>query len=682
MAERATKKRRLSPPEDGRTAVPGFAKWDLEQDYEQRLQKKKKKDDKKDRLMIKTTEGKLTENPRAEQEDEEEEEKEDDADSFLASEDGDGDSGVADLQPKPKPRKPSLPPTEQIRQAKEDLARIAGSISENPEEHIGQLGALAELAASDNVTIKKLALATQLAVFKDIIPGYRIRPLSKDDLVGKISKDVKKLRSFEQGLLSGYKDYISTLSSLAVAKPGRHPDQAAAKGLASVAISCACTLLTSVPHFNQRGDLVAILVKKLTSRHVDTDFVRCREAIEQLFRDDEDGHASLDVVGQLTKMMKGKNYNIHESVLNTFLHLRLLSEFAHKASTNKVDRYEEEKTGPKPKQKREFRTKRERKVMRERKQVEKEMKEADATVSYEERDKNQSETLKLVFVAYFRILKGRIQHLMGAVLEGLAKYSHLINQDFFGDVLEVLKDLINEAQAALVRDEDEEEEQENETELDEILRRNATRESLLCIITAFALLQGQQDVAKSANALNLDLSFFIKHLYQTLIPLSMDLDVELSAKTAHLNDPNGLHVPSTSSKENKVNVATTTVLLLRSLQSVLLPPTNTKAVPPVRVAAFIKQLETLSLHLPQKSAIAVLELLKHVTKTHGGRLAALWYTEERKGDGVFDPLSQEVESSNPFASTVWEGELLRLHFDPKVREAAKSIEGNVKAARS
>lgn len=680
MAERAIKKRRLSPPEEGRTAVPGFAKWDLEHDYEQRLQKKKKKDDKKDRLLVKTSEGRLVENPRTEQE--EQEGKEDDADSFLASGDEDGDSGVADLQSERKPQKSSLPPKEQIRQAKEDLARIAGSISENPEEHIGQLGALAELAESDNVTVRKLALATQLAVYKDIIPGYRIRPLAKDDLTGKVSKEVRKLRSFEQGLLSGYKGYVSSLSHLAAAKTSRSVDRKAANSLASVAITCACTLLTSVPHFNNRGDLVGILVKKLSSRHADADFIKCREAIEQLFRDDEDGHASLDVVGQLTKMMKGKNWNIHESVLNTFLYLRLLSEFAHKASTNRVDKAEdEEEAGKKPKPKREFRTKRERKVMKERKQVEKEMQAADATVSYEERDKNQSETLKLVFVAYFRILKGRVQHLMGAVLEGLAKYSHLINQDFFGDVLEVLKDLINEAQAALVHDEDEEDEEED-AELDDALRRNATRESLLCIITAFALLQGQQDVAKSANTLHLDLSFFIKHLYQTLVPLAMDLDVELSAKTAHLSDPNGLHVPTTTSKENKVNVATTTVLLLRSLQSVLLPPTNIKAVPPVRVAAFIKQLETLCLHLPQKSAIAVMELLKHVTKTHGGRTAALWYTEERRGNGVFDPLSSEVESSNPFASTVWEGELLRLHFDPKIREAVKGIESNVKAARN
>ncbi|KAI5357158.1 putative nucleolar complex-associated protein [Septoria linicola] len=672
MAEPATKRRRLSPPGD---RTPGFANYDLEQDYAERLAKRKQKDKKQDKLLVKTQDGRIVENPRvdAPQADEE------DADSFMAS--NDEDSGVvADVQPKQrKPAKSTLPVKDQVRLAKEELAKTAQTISEDPEEHINQLGTLAELARSDIVTIKKLALATQLAVFKDIIPGYRIRPMSDKDMTGKISKDVKRLRSFEQGLLSGYKDYISNLQHLATGKTSKTVSQQEAQGLATVAISCACALLVNVPHFNNRGDLIGILVKKLAGRNVNADFAKCRETLEQLFRDDEEGHASLDVVAQLTTMMKKRDYAIHESVLNTFLHLRLLNEFSQKGAPNRIDKREGD-DAPKPKFKKEFRTKRERKIMKERKQVEKELKEADATVSYEEKDKNQAETLKLVFIAYFRILKERIQHLMGAVLEGLAKYAHLINQDFFGDVLEALKDLINDAEAALQATHDED--ADGEDEPDDAERRNATRESLLCIITAFALLQGQIDVVKSASSLSLDLSFFIRQLYRTLVPLAMDLDIELSAKKAHLSDPNGLHVPSTSSKDNKINVSTTAVLLLRSLQSVLMPPINTKNVPPVRVAAFVKQLEMLSLHLPQKSAIAVQELLKSVTKTHGKKIAALWYTEERRGNGVFDPLGQEVESSNPFASTVWEGEILRHHFDPKVREAVKVVETNVKDARA
>jgi nucleolar complex protein 3 len=412
-------------------------------------------------------------------------------------------------------------------------------------------------------------------------------------------------------------------------------------------------------------------VGKLSNWKVDEDFVKCRETVETLFRNDDDGTPSLDAVSILTKMMKARGYRIDESVLNTFLHLRLLSEFSWKASTNHIDRLSKEDGGfaaKKLKEKRVFRTKKERKLMKERKIVEKEMKQADATVSNEERDRMQAETLKLVFVTYFRILKMRSPNLMGAVLEGLARYAHLINQDFFGDLLEALKDLIGHAET---RDDVEDEGE------DVGMSRNLTREALLCIITAFALLEGQ-DAAKAQATLSLDLSFFITHLYRTLHALSLNPDIELSAKSLHLPDPNN---PSAYVSTNKINIQTTTVLLLRSLSSVLTPPLAARAVPPLRIAAFTKQLMTSSLHLPEKSCIAMTGLLGRITKTHEKKIAALWNTEERRGDGVFDALGGEVEGSNPFAATIWEGEILRKHFSPAVRDGVKVIEKNVLGLR-
>ena len=66
--------------------------------------------------------------------------------------------------------------------------------------------------------------------------------------------------------------------------------------------------------------------------------------------------SSLEAVSQLTKMMKAKNYSFHEGVLDTFLHLRLLSESAYKASTRRVDKEDEQNGKPskKTKQKKEF----------------------------------------------------------------------------------------------------------------------------------------------------------------------------------------------------------------------------------------------------------------------------------------------------------------------------------------
>jgi len=657
-----------APQSNGRKSTAAFFKqassWNLEQDYESRPRKGKKKDKESTRLPIKTSDG-LVQQVEVPEVNEEESDLE-----WLGA-----DEPLE--EPVVEAKKPTVPMRQQILEAKEELARIALMLNEDPEENLGAFKALGTFGQSPNTTIKKLALATQLAVYKDIIPGYRIRPLNEEDMETKVSKEVKKLRAYEQALVGGYQNYIRELAKLAESGRGG-TSRDGGPSLGSVAIACACALLVAVPHFNFRGELLKILVKKMSLRKVDEDFTKCRDTIETLFRNDEDGTPSLDAVALITKMMKARGYRVDESVLNTFLHLRLLSEFSWKASTNHVDRPSKKDGGfaeKTLKAKRVFRTKKERKVMKELKVVEKEMSQADASVSHEERDRMQSETLKLVFVTYFRILKIRSPNLMGAVLEGLARYAHLINQDFFGDLLEALKDLIGHAETGDDLDEDEEVMEE-----DAETTRNLTREALLCIITAFALLEGQ-DAAKAQVSLSLDLSFFITHLYRTLHALSLNPDIELSAKSLHLPDPNNPSAPVLTTMNNKINIQTTTVLLLRSLSSILTPPLAARAVPPLRIAAFTKQLLTSSLQLPEKSCIAMMGLLNKVTKTHEKKVAALWNTEERRGDGQFDALSGEVEGSNPFATTIWEGEILRKHYCPAVRDGAKVMEKNILGLR-
>lgn len=667
----ATKRRKLTPPRtDGEDSPSTLehepeqsaffqqaSSWNLEQDYETRPRKGKKKEKESTRLPIKTSDGLVQQAAPVEEADSDLE--------WLGAEEPEEEIQEEVV------KKPKVAAKKQILEAQEEMARIALMVTqEDPEEHVGAFKVLAQFGQSHNVTIKKLALRVQLAVYKDVIPGYRIRPLSEEDMETKVSKEVRKLRAYEQALVGGYQGYVRALAKLAQFPGGSREGGAT---LASIAISCACTLLVEVPHFNFRSDLLKILVGKLSGRRVDDDFVRCRETIETLFRDDDDGTPSLDAVSILTKMMKGRGYRVDESVLNTFLHLRLLSEFSGKASTNYIEKSKDEEFGGKKlKEKRVFRTKKERKLMKERKVVEKEMKQADATVSHEDRDRMQSETLKLVFVTYFRILKMRSPNLMGAVLEGLARYAHLINQDFFGDLLEALKDLIGHAETG--DDVEDQEEEDAET------TRNLTREALLCIITAFALLEGQ-DAAKAQSSLSLDLSFFITHLYRTLYALSLNADIELSSKSLHLPDPNNPSAAPLTTANNKINIQTTTILLLRSLTSILTPTLGARAVPPLRIAAFTKQLLTSSLHLPEKSCTAMIGLLGKVTKTHEKKIASLWNTEERRGDGMFDALGGEVEGSNPFAATIWEGELLRKHFSPAVRDGVKVMEKNVLGLR-
>ncbi|KAI9826380.1 MAG: hypothetical protein M1832_000297 [Thelocarpon impressellum] len=621
--------------------------WDAEQDYETRPRKKRKQSrEESTRLPIITAGGELQRSnlPEVESEISEDEAAEDPAEEAV--------DRAEEVEV------PTVSARQQLIEAKEELARIAGLLNEDPEEHAPLFRRLAQLGSSGNATIKKLALATQLAVYKDVIPGYRIRPVSDEEPGVKVSKEVRRLRAFEQGLVAGYQGYVRELAKLA--KRGED-------GLRGVAISCACALMTAVPHFNFRGNLLEILAERLSTRELDADAIRCLRAIEMLFKEDEGGAASLDAVGVLAKMMRARSYRVDEGVLNTFLHLRLLSEFSSKGSQNHIDRPDERRA----KARREFRTKKQRKSHKELKVIEKEMREADATVGHEERERMQAETLKLVFATYFRILKAGLPSLMGAVLEGLAKYAHLINQDFFGDLLEALKDLIRGSAARPSAEEKEEEEDDDDDADDDT--RNPTRESLLCVITAFALLQGQ--TASTNTALNLDLHFFITHLYRTLLPLSLHPDPETSP--LFLPDP---HSPSTPSNPT-INIRTPTALLLASLSATLLPPQATRAVPPLRIASFTHRLLALSLQTPEKTSRAVLALLTRVATLQGRKMAALWRTEERRGDGVWDATGGDIEGGNPFAATVWGGELLRVHFSPAVREGIKSLEGVISAVK-
>lgn len=667
MASRPVKKRRLTPPSEDEGSHKTNVKvqkqffksaqnWDLEQDYETKARKGKNKKE-SSRLPVRLADGRLQQLPAQ-------------AGDDVASVDdedwleGNDISEAESEEEKPAPEEPEIPVQQQILEAQEELAKVATALNENPEENGGAFKALAKFNQSKVTAIVKLALATQLAVYKDVIPGYRIRQADEDAPEEKLSKDVRSLRSYEQALVSGYQTYVKELAKHA--KSGRNTAPVKGQSLANVAIICACTLLNAVPHFNFRNDLVKILVSKLSTRRVDDDFEKCLKALETLFQEDEEGRPAMEAVSLVSKMMKAREYQVDESVVNLFLHLRLMSEFSGQASKDHVERNEED--ARKPKHKKEFRTKKTRKLMKEQKAIQKDMAIADALVSHEERDRMQSETLKLVFGSYFRILKARVPHLMGAVLEGLAKYAHLINQDFFGDLLEALKDLIRHSDAA-----EEEDVEDDDTMASAAPDRNTTREALLCTVTAFALLAGQDAHSARAN-LHLDLSFFTTHLFQTLLPLSTHPDLELGAKSLHLPDPDAPAPPRQSTSRNKVNLQTTTVLLIRCLTSILIPPWNLRSVPPLRIASFTKQLMTSALHTPEKSTQAILALLADVGGTHGKKVAALWNTEERKGDGVYNPFSESVEGANPFASTVWEGEILRRHYSPKVREGVGIVE--------
>jgi nucleolar complex protein 3 len=119
-------------------------------------------------------------------------------------------------------------------------------------------------------------MLSQLAVFKDIIPGYRIRPLSDKEKTEKVSQAVSRSREWEQGLVGVYQTYLRALDAELKGQSQFWIMQtlvinwtAGKTELADVGLSCMCTLLIEVTHFNFRSNLLASIIARLSKKSWD-----------------------------------------------------------------------------------------------------------------------------------------------------------------------------------------------------------------------------------------------------------------------------------------------------------------------------------------------------------------------------------------------------------------------------
>ncbi|GAN09113.1 nucleolar complex-associated protein 3 [Mucor ambiguus] len=515
---------------------------------------------------------------------------------------------------------PKLSKKEYLIKKKEELALIAGNLQGDPEEYVSQLKTLRTIYRDDNVTVKKLSLLTQLAVYKDIIPGYRIRPLTTIEEEAQVSREVKKMREYEKALLSNYEMYLKDLNVLLTKKKTEED-----ASLAFVATRCLCELLIAKTHFNFRLEIMVAVVTRMSTIKWNESAQLCSEALVTIFENDESGRSSLDAVKMIIRMVKSKGFAISENAINVFLHLRLKDEMAHNyAKDNNDDQVgKKRKNNSKP-----FLTKKARKTLKETREIEKEFQEAEAVVSKEEKEKNHTETLKLIFTFYFRILKKQTSSpLLPAVLEGLSRFAHLISVDFFDDLLNALKDVMHSFEDS-----------------NDISRTSSgTRKRLLCIITAFQLLSGQ------GEAFNYDLKDFYTEIYNILFKASYHTKIEDKPE---------------SQKE------TESEMLIKGLELMFL---KKRQIPVNRLAAFTKRFTLVALNMPNKTVLQCLALVDRlVQKDH--RLDALLQSEDRASSGIYAPLLEDPELCNPFGTSLYELFLYQNHYDPNVRTIAKALQ--------
>ncbi|XP_028307294.1 nucleolar complex protein 3 homolog isoform X3 [Gouania willdenowi] len=491
-----------------------------------------------------------------------------------------------------------------LAQRKLHIAALGSAIVSEPISSVKRLKELRtmlmEAEPSVAVTVRKMVMVSLVEVFKDIAPTYRIRPLTQDEKNTKVKKETQLLREFEEGLLSQYKFYLEDLEQTIKDWKQQKMKRSQAVGigsyvaLAQVAVRCLCELLLALPHFNFHNNIIVILVPLMNDSNRTVSKLCC-DAFRKLFQQDKVGSASLASVRVVSGLVKSLNYNLCPELLQVLLSLRikdLRKDLESTTPQNKNLNSREKKM-----------SRMQRKWKKVEEKLQKELLEADASENKEKKLKLHTETLNIVFLIYFRILKkGQKSRLLPAVLEGLAKFAHLINLEFFDDLIVVLQKLIQSGDLS-------------------------NKESLHCIQTVFTILSGQGEV------LNVDPLTFYAQLY-SMLP-------QLHAGAA--NDDISI--------------------VLRCVDGML--TRRRKHVTQQRVSAYVKRLSTLSLHLLHNATIGVLCALRTLFQCFPKCDVLL--DNELQGSGLFQPELDQPEHCNAHNTALWELHTLQKHYHPVVR---------------
>ncbi|KAJ1533381.1 Nucleolar complex protein 3, partial [Nowakowskiella sp. JEL0078] len=543
-----------------------------------------------------------------------------------------------------------------------------------------RLKTLRKISLEPDVFIQKLAFLTQLAVYKDIIPGYSIRELTNEEKNVKVSKDVQKVRKYEESLLSGYKSYIKLLETQIMAANKLTGYKMKERSFV-LEVQCLTQLMTSVPHFNYRSIIMNDVVELTNVKYPPEICEMCCTAICTIFTEDESGAYTLELVKLLSKMIKTRSYAVDERVIRTFLFLQL-SEDVEKISGASASKrqykprhYVKDKKDKRDKDKKKkydsstYIPRKSKKLTKEQEEIENELKEAEAVHDKVQKKKMNTETLKLVFVTYLRILKhSQTSVLLPAVLEGLAKFAHLININLFADLLDVLKHL-SASQFDKYKD--------------GTTTMNDARSSFHCIVAALRLLTTQ-----GAEIQILDLKEFSMHLYGQLLCLASDPEVPTgdSTLTSHSKSQRNTamrmlmqsHV-HLNNDENLLEISKNLTELAFSAFDLLFA--TKKNVTIERLASFVKRLATVIIHLPSNGTLAGLSIIRNFL-TKYPRLDSLLDHDDRYGNGQFKASMEDPDLANALLAGLWELHVLIDHYHPTIRKFAKLVLATVNQSSS
>ena len=355
-----------------------------------------------------------------------------------------------------------------------------------------------------------------------------------------------------------------------------------------------------------------------------------------------------ECVGLIADLVKRKQSKVRPQVLSLLLHLRISSDM--------LEGDAKKKKGKKGEDRDEEEEERRARLMSD-------MAEGEAEVSKDQLKEAATKVLDTIFVAYFRVLKMGVedsQALLPPVLEGLSRFAHLINVDFFSDLMKAIKGLI----AA-----------------DEGGKFTLSLESSLhCVLCVFRCLKTQGEVW------DLDLQDFYDTLFSCIPRISSEKGgeaaVPLLIQVRYTNISSYScsysyssyysysllfpppiscllpHFPNSSTLIPSHRISIPAEAHFPPAQALTVTLWETRQLSSDRVAGFVKRMFSVTAHLPPSKAIPLLALSRKLCTRYPKvrRLVDI----ESSSVGVYNPDVSNAELSNAFAS------MLSTPFTPSI----------------
>eukprot|EP00298_Acanthocystis_sp_HF-20_P029650 c8560_g1_i1.p1 GENE.c8560_g1_i1~~c8560_g1_i1.p1 ORF type:complete len:839 (-),score=316.78 c8560_g1_i1:13-2481(-) len=416
---------------------------------------------------------------------------------------------------------------------KERIALTSMAIMEDPHSNYKKLAGLVDLCRDTDGTVCKLALISAGAVFKDVIPGYSIRTAEQEETSDRLSKNYGKMRQFELALLESYQQYLLLLDKALrgkLLKSSRRilivVSEADKHFIRKAAVEILGSLVKTHPHFNFRTNIINSLlpVTESPSRELRKEVF---DDFTYVIKNDPSGAHTYEIAHAISNLIKRFKFG------KGITALKLLNQIVFRHDLLTDEKLLEQL--------------RKKKKSKKNDDVAKELSQGEAQYRPEQIAANHKKILETMFLTYARILK-KAPHspLLPYVLEGIAKFGHLVSISFLRGLMEYLEDMLKE----------------------ETLNGKTKMEVFLAL---HSLRQGE------GEALNVDFKQTHLYLYQMLGNIPHDVS------TAHFS------------------------LVIRCFERFI---QDRKQIEASRAAAFIKRLLTLALSLPPHCALSIILLVR------------------------------------------------------------------------